>query len=146
MSKFGGYYGKKIFSINQLRRCQAGWLFSHHMGGLSISYFFTWTWIAQSLCDRAFSLLSSGCQRRPSSNPEEASLPPFDLKSLITGAGCRFQVFSSILDSSAGLSAGIQSAGDLVFETMGSNPAFSRGRQLVSFRFEYRLPLPGHRN
>ena len=52
-----------------------------------------------------------------------------------------------ILDSSVGLSAGIQSAGDLVSETlMGSNPAFSRGRQLVSFRFEYRLPVPEHRN
>ena len=49
--------------------------------------------------------------------------------------------------SSVGLSAGIQSAGDLVSETlMGSNPAFSRGRQLVSFRFEYRLPVPEHRN
>ena len=48
---------------------------------------------------------------------------------------------------SVGLSVGIQSAGDLVSETlMGSNPALSRGRQLVSFRFEYRLPVPEHRN
>ena len=63
------------------------------------------------------------------------------------GAGCRVPVFSLILDSSVGLSAGIQSAGDLVSETlMGSNPAFSRGRQIVSFRFEYRLPVPEHRN
>ena len=55
--------------------------------------------------------------------------------------------FCLILVSSAGLSAGIQSAGDLVSETlMGSNPAFNRGRQLVSFRFEYRLPVPEHRN
>ena len=62
--------------------------------------------------------------------------------SLIIGTGCRVQVFSLILDSSVGLSAGIQSAGDLVSETlMGSNPAFSRGRPLVSFRFEYRLPV-----
>ena len=67
--------------------------------------------------------------------------------SLIIGMGCRVQVFSLILDSSVGLSAGIQSAGDLVSETlMGSNPAFSRGRQLVSLRFEYRLPVPEHRN
>ena len=67
--------------------------------------------------------------------------------SLIIGTGCRFQVFSLILDSSVGLSVGIQSAGDLVSETlMGSNPALSRGRQLVSFRFEYRLPVPEHRN
>ena len=41
--------------------------------------------------------------------------------------------FSLILDSSVGLSAGIQAAGDLVSETMGSNPAFSRGRQRVFF-------------
>ena len=67
--------------------------------------------------------------------------------SLIIGTGCRVQVFSLILDSSVGLSVGSQSAGDLVSETlMGSNPAFSRGRQLVSFRFEYRLPVPEHRN
>ena len=67
--------------------------------------------------------------------------------SLIIGKGCRVQVFCLILDSSVGLSVGIQSAGDLVSETlMGSNPALSRGRQLVSFRFEYRLPVPEHRN
>ena len=66
--------------------------------------------------------------------------------SLIIGTGCRVQVFSLILDSSVGLSTGIQSAGDLVSETLGSNPVFSRGRQLVSFRFEYRLPVPEHQN
>ena len=66
--------------------------------------------------------------------------------SLIKGTDCRVQVVSLILDSSVGLSVGIQSAGDLVSETlMGSNPALSRGRQLVSFRFEYRLPVPEHR-
>ena len=60
---------------------------------------------------------------------------------------CRVHVFSLILDSSVGLSEGIQSAGDLVSENlMGSNPAFSRGRQLVSIRFDYRLPVPEHRN
>ena len=61
--------------------------------------------------------------------------------SLIIGTGCRVQFFSLILDSSVGLSAIIQSAGDLVSGTPGSNPAFSRGTQLVSFRFEYRLPV-----
>ena len=66
--------------------------------------------------------------------------------SLIIGTGCRVEVFSLILDSSVGLSAGIRSAGDLVSDTPGLNPAFSRGRQLVSFRFEYRLPVPEHRN
>ena len=66
--------------------------------------------------------------------------------SLIIGTGCRVQVFSLILDSSVGLSASIQSAGDLVSGAPGSNPAFSRGTQLVSFRFEYRLPVPEHRN
>ena len=64
--------------------------------------------------------------------------------SLIIGTGC--QVFSLILDSPVGLSAGIHSAGDLVSETLGSNHAFSNGRQLVSFRFEYRLPVPENRN
>ena len=44
------------------------------------------------------------------------------------------------------LSAGIQSPGDLVSEILGSNPAFSRGRQFVSLRFQYRLPIPEHRN
>ena len=66
--------------------------------------------------------------------------------SLIIGTGCRVQVFSLILDRSVGLSARIQSAGDLVSGAPGSNPAFSRGTQLVSFRFEYRLPVPEHRN
>ena len=66
--------------------------------------------------------------------------------SLIIGTGCRVQVFSLILDSSVGLSASIQYAGELVSGVPGSNPAFSRGTQLVSFRFEYRLPVPEHRN
>ena len=66
--------------------------------------------------------------------------------SLIIGTCCRVQVFSLILDSSVGLSVSIQSTGDLVSGIPGSNPAFSRGTQLVSFRFEYRLPVPEHRN
>ena len=66
--------------------------------------------------------------------------------SLIIGTGCRVQVLSFILDSSVGLSASIQSAGDLVSGTLGSTPASSRGTQLVSFRFEYRLPVPEDRN
>ena len=66
--------------------------------------------------------------------------------SLIIWTGYRVQVFSLILDSSVGLSASIQSAGDLVSGTPGSNLAFCRGTQLVSFRFEYRLPVPEHRN
>ena len=70
----------------------------------------------------------------------------WDECSLIIGTGCRVQVFSLILDSSVGLSASIQSAGDLVSGTPGSNPAFSRGTQPVSFRFEYRLPVPEQRN
>ena len=37
---------------------------------------------------------------------------------LIIGTGCRVQVFSLILDSSVGLSAGIQSAEDWVSETL----------------------------
>ena len=38
--------------------------------------------------------------------------------SLIIGTGCRVQVFSLIIDSSVGLSTGIQSAGDLISETL----------------------------
>ena len=56
---------------------------------------------------------------------------------LIIGTGrqrtVELKVFSLILNSSVGLSAG-------------SNPACSRGRQLVSFRFKYRLPVPEHQN
>ena len=66
--------------------------------------------------------------------------------SLIIGTGYWVQVLSLILDSSVGLSAGIQSAGDSVSETLGSNPVFSRGRQLVSFRFEKCLPVPEYRH
>ena len=66
--------------------------------------------------------------------------------SLIIGTGCRVQAFSLIFDSSVRLSASIQSAGDLVPGIPGSNPSFSRGIQLVFFWFEYRLPVPEHRN
>ena len=48
--------------------------------------------------------------------------------SLIIRPGCPVQVFSLTIDSSVGLLAGIQSTGDLVSETLGLNPAFSRGR------------------
>ena len=54
--------------------------------------------------------------------------------------------FRFILNSSVGLSVSIQSAADLVSGALGSNPAFSRGTHLVSFRFYYRLPVPEHRN
>ena len=45
-----------------------------------------------------------------------------------------------------GLSAGIRSAGDSVPETLVSNPAFSRGRQLFSFRVDIISLLPVHQN
>ena len=140
--------------------------------------------MAQSVCQRAFSLLAIWClgpRVQILHSAEEHNLSPFDLNiaclcqsieinnnkyvyrqrqvrkstdsgvkwaeySLIIGTGCRVQVFSLILESSVGLSASIQSAGDLVSGAPGSNPAFSRRTQLVSFRFEYRLPVPEHRN
>ena len=88
---------------------------------------------------------------------EEDNLSPFDSKIACLCQSIEINnnkyvcmyvcMYVLILDSLVSLSAGIQSAGDLVSETlMGSNPAFSRGRQLVSFRFEYRLPVPEHRN
>ena len=45
---------------------------------------------------------------------------------LIIGMGYWVQVFSLILNSSFGLSVGIQSSGKSVTKTLGSNPAFSR--------------------
>ena len=133
--------------------------------------FSAWSSIAQSVCQRAFSLLANRCFRTRVQilhSAEEPNLSPFDLNiaclwqsieinnnkyvyrqsqvqkstdsgvkwaecSLIIGTGCRVQVFSLILDSSVGLSASIQSAGHLMSGTPGSNPAFSRGIQLVSF-------------
>ena len=65
---------------------------------------------------------------------------------VITGAGYWVQNFSSILDSLVGMSMGLRSAGDSVLETLGSYPAFSRGRQLVSFRFYITSLLPGHQH
>ena len=35
-------------------------------------------------------------------------------------------------------------ASDLVYETLGSNPAFSSGKEIVSLRSKYRLPVPEH--
>ena len=160
------------------------WMLVDYRDGLSSSSFLAWSSIAQSVCQRAFSLLAIWClgpRVQILHSAEEHNLSPFDLNiaclcqsieinnnkyvyrqsqvrkstdsgvkwaecSLIIGTGCRVQVFSLILDSSVGLSASIQSAGDLVSGTPGSNPAFSRGTQLVSFRFEYRLPVPEHRN
>ena len=53
--------------------------------------------------------------------------------------------FSLILHSSVGLPVGSQSAGDWVPETLGSNPAFSRGSYLISFRFDIISLLPLHK-
>ena len=102
---------------------RVGWMFADHRVGLSSSSFFIWSSIAQSVCQQAFSLLAIWCLRPCvrilHSAEEEDNLSPFDF----------------------------ESAGAFVSVTLCSKPAFSRGRkQLVSFRFEYRLPVPGHRN
>ena len=52
--------------------------------------------------------------------------------------------FCLILDSPVGFWVSIQFAGDLVSQTSQCRPAFSRGRQLFSFRFENRSPVPEH--
>ena len=151
-----------------------------------VQVFLAWSSIAQSVCQRAFSLLAIWClgpRVQILHSAEEHNLSPFDSNiaclcqsieinndkrvcrhgqvrmpngcgvkwaecSLIIGMRCQVQAFSLFLDSSVGLSeVGSQSSGDLVSETlMGSNPALSRGTQLVSFRFEYRLPVPEHQN
>ena len=164
---------------------QVGWMPLIIGTSCWVQVFLAWSSIAQSVCQRAFSLLPIWCLGPGVQilySAEEHNLSPFDLNiaclsqsfeinnnkyvyrqsqvqkstdsgakwaecSLIIGTSCRVQVFFSlILDSSVGLSASIQSAGDLVSGAPGSNPAFSRGTQLVSFRFEYRLPVPEHRN
>ena len=90
-------------------------------------------------------LLDLRAQRRFSNGPQAVKV--IDYPGSSGDYICKWvQVFSLILDSSVGLSASIQSAGELVSGAPGSNPAFSRGTQLVSFRFEYRLPVPEHRN
>ena len=66
--------------------------------------------------------------------------------SFIWGVLKGYWVFSLVPDGSVGLSVGIQFAGGSVPETLGSNPPFSGGNQLVSSRFEYRLPVPDHRS
>ena len=55
---------------------------------------------------------------------------------------CVILTFEMLTVSAQQLSVGIQSAGDLVSETLGSNPAFSVGRQLVFLRLENRLHMP----
>ena len=62
---------------------------------------------------------------------------------IYTGTGYEF--FSLIFDSSVYLWVGIQSAGDFgVSDFQGSNPAFSRGRQLVSFQLKNHVYVPEH--
>ena len=163
---------------------QVGWMLADHRDGQVEFMFLAWSSIAQSVCQRAFSLLAIWClgsRVQILHSAEEHNLSHFDLNiaclcqnieinnnkyvyrqsqvrkstdsgvnwaecSLIIGTGCPVQNFSLILDRSVGLSTSIQFAGDLVSGIPGSNPAFSRGTQLVSFRFEYRLPVPEHRN
>ena len=52
--------------------------------------------------------------------------------------------FTMILDSSVGLSAGIQSAEHSIQRTLGSRPAFRSRRKLVFFRFDIPSLLPVH--
>ena len=149
-------------------------MLADHRDGLSSSRFLAWSSIAQSVCQRAFSLLAIWCLRprvQILHSAEEHNLSPFDLYNSCpcqsieinnnkyvyrqsqvrkstdsgvkglnarwsSGRAVEFKILSMILDNSVGLSASIQSAGNLVSETPGSNPSFSRGTQLVSFRFE----------
>ena len=158
---------------------------AHWLWGRAVEFkFLAWSSIAQSVCQRAFSLLAIWClgsRDQILHLAEEHNFSRFDLNitclcqsikidnnryvyrqrqvrkstdsgvnwaecSLIIGTGCWIQVFSLILDSSVGFSASILFAGYLVSGILGSNPAYSRGTQLVSFRFENRLPAPENRN
>ena len=66
--------------------------------------------------------------------------------SLIIGTGCRVQVlaWSSIALRFVSWHSVCWRFGSR--DPLGSNHAFSRGRQLASFRIENRLPVPEHRN
>ena len=65
---------------------------------------------------------------------------------LILGTGCRVQVLAWSLIAQSVFSRHSVYWRIGTWDPLGSNPAFSRGRQLVSFRFEYRLPVPEYRN
>ena len=128
---------------------------------------YVWSSIAQSVCQRAFSLLAIWClgpRVQILHSAEEHNLSPFDLNiaclcqsieinnnRYVSMYACTYVCMYVCL--SVCLSVCLHAcmhvcmyAGDLVSGTTGSNPAFSRGTQLVSFRFEYRLPVPEYRN
>ena len=61
---------------------QVGWMLADHRDGLSSSSFVAWSSIAQSVCQRALSLLAIWCLRpwwvRILPSAEEDNLSPFD--------------------------------------------------------------------
>ena len=60
---------------------RVGWMLTYHKDGLSSSSFLAWSSIAQSVCQRTFSLLAIWCLRplvRILHSPEEDNLSPFD--------------------------------------------------------------------
>ena len=63
---------------------QVGWMLADHRDGLSSSSFIAWSSIAQSVCQRAISLLAIWCLRpwwvRILPSAEEDNLYPFDSK------------------------------------------------------------------
>ena len=61
---------------------QVGWMLADHRNGLSSSSFLAWSSIAQSVCQRAFSLLAIWClgpRDQILHSAEEHNLSPFDL-------------------------------------------------------------------
>ena len=61
---------------------QVGWMLADHRDGLSSSSFLTWSSIARSVCQRAFSLLTIWClgpRVQILHSAEEHNLSPFDL-------------------------------------------------------------------
>ena len=181
---------KHVYRQSQVRMpngCGVEWAECSLIIGTAVKFkFLAWSSIAQSVCQRAFSLLAIWCLRpwrvRILHSAEEDNMSPLDSNiaclcqsieinnnkhvyrqsqvrmlngcgvewaecSLIIGTAVdfKFLVWSSIAQSVCQRAFSL--ASDLVSETLtGSNPAFSRGRQHVSFRFEYHLPVPEHRN
>ena len=77
---------------------RVGWMLAHHRDGLSSSSLLAWSSIAQSVCQRAFSLLAIRCQR-----PWVDNLSPFDslpcarASKLTTTKMCKTCWYSQIL-------------------------------------------------
>ena len=87
-NRVADYPNLRLFISYEKRPCwqwgQVGWMLADHRDGLSSTSFLAWSSIAQSVCQRAFSLFAIWClgsrvQILLSAAAEEHNLSPFDL-------------------------------------------------------------------